>query len=272
VKVDSNHNVYVANWYGNEPAPSITVYAPPSSGNVPPTYAISDYQYGSPPQWGLLGAVHGIALDSSDNIYVSADRTTASILEYAAGSNGAAIPSRAIAGSSTDLSGAGGVAVDKNGNIWCYCGYGNPGGAILKFSSSASGDVAPIVEIQGPNTMLLGGNGGGGLALDKAGNIYVTVGETSQSGPPGVLVFKKNAHGNVTPSRVIAGSNTQLVYPIGIALDSKDNVYVADDHAGPSGGGSINVFSRGANGNVAPIRTITGSATQLSTTIGIAVH
>ncbi len=75
-------------------------------------------------------------------------------------------------------------------------------------------------------------------------------------------------------TRSIVGPATGLLYPLGIAVDSVNNeLFVSnDDHSGA--GYSITVYSLstlGAGGNVTPVRTITGSATRLSSPAGIAV-
>ena len=49
---------------------------------------------------------------------------------------------------------------------------------------------------------------------------------------------------------------------VGIALDSAGNIYVANGNANGATP-SILVFSAGSTGNVAPIRTISGSATTM---------
>ncbi len=61
------------------------------------------------------------------------------------------------------------------------------------------------------------------------------------------------ANGNVAPSVTIAGSNTQLICPEGMAFDSAGVMYVAD-----CGAKAILEFAVGASGNVAPAREITG--------------
>jgi hypothetical protein len=66
------------------------------------------------------------------------------------------------------------------------------------------------------------------------------------------------------------GSEPQPATTIGHALDYRRNastgyLYVANESGyGPSGTGSILIFSESANGNVAPLDVISGSATGLS--------
>ena len=84
----------------------------------------------------------------------------------------------------------------------------------------------------------------------------------------GIYVFAPGANGNVAPIRRIAGANTGLNSPSGVALDAMGNIYVANGAsnavATSGGNGSITVYAPDANGNVAPIRTITGSNTGMS--------
>ncbi len=66
--------------------------------------------------------------------------------------------------------------------------------------------------------------------------------------------------GNVTPKRTIAGSATLISQPYGVAVSSlRDEVFVADD-----ANDGILIFSRTANGDVAPIRAIGGKTTGFS--------
>jgi len=72
---------------------------------------------------------------------------------------------------------------------------------------------------------------------------------------------------------VINGSNTGLASPLALALDSAGNLYVANCGCGfgPPGATSVEEFAAGSNGNVSPIRTISGKRTQLGTIEGIAL-
>jgi hypothetical protein len=95
-----------------------------------------------------------------------------------------------------------------------------------------------------------------GLALDATRNVYAT----SLFGDS-VTVF---AAGTSNAIRTIAGLNTGLNSPGGIAIGRSGNTFVANFS------GSVTGYAAGANGNVAPFRTITGSNTGLDSPYGIA--
>jgi sugar lactone lactonase YvrE len=61
----------------------------------------------------------------------------------------------------------------------------------------------------------------------------------------------------------IAGQNTQLSFPIGVAVDSNGYLYVAD-----CGNGNVKVYAPGADRNTFPIRVIPLSS---GCTIGLAI-
>src|SRR5262252_6186176 len=63
--------------------------------------------------------------------------------------------------------------------------------------------------------------------------------------------------GEATPIRVIKGDATRLGYAAGLALDGTGRIYVANS------GGSVTVYSGGANGDAAPSAIISGPGTGL---------
>src|SRR5207247_863506 len=84
----------------------------------------------------------------------------------------------------------------------------------------------------------------GGVA-DKP--LYVA----NQSGS--ITVYAARASGDATPTATIAGDNTGLNVPLGIALDGAGNIYVTNNFADH---GSITVYPAGASGNATPTATI----------------
>jgi DNA-binding beta-propeller fold protein YncE len=73
----------------------------------------------------------------------------------------------------------------------------------------------------------------------------------SNFGAHSVTVFAPRARGNVAPIRTIAGANTCLSGPLGLAVDAQNNLYVANRTAV-----GVVVYAPTADGNVAPLRNL----------------
>ncbi len=230
---------------------SVTVYAAGARGHAAPLRIISGSNTGLNRPWGP-------ALDSAGNLYVS-NSLASSLTVYAAGANGNVAPSRTISGSATGLIEPAGIALDPSDNIY-VANYS--GSTVTVYASGANGNVAPVRTIAGSATNL---NTPEGIALDSDLNIYV-----ANSHNNSVTVFAAGANGNATPIQTISGSATELNGPTGIALDGQRNIYVANYGQQFGGVTRVNVYAAGANGNVAPIRTITGTRTRLDAPYGLA--
>ena len=230
-----------------------------------------------------------------------ANGSGASVSSYPPGSNGDVTPSRSIAGATTTLMFPSLLTLDSNlpPNIYVANTAAEESchGAITIFPTSGNGNIAPSASIVCVTfddvTQLVQPDG---VALDISGNIYVT-----NSGSPSVTVYTAGSKGNVAPMTTIAGGNrlctdvgtpfacceggqigtcvdsTQLGFPYGIALDSKNNIYVTNQ-GGPPGapGSSVTIYAALAEGDVgfinrAPLATIAGSNTQLNIPMGIAL-
>lgn len=219
VTVDSNGNIYVV----NESAPSgdgpgsVTVYPAGSIGNQPPTSNI----VGSNTR---LNFPTGIALDTSRNMYVT-NTIKSSVTVYPSGSSGDVVPSAEIAGQNPGFFNPWGIALDSSGKIYVANQV-----SITVYPPGSSGDVAPIATIAGDKTGLFDPIR---IALDSKGNIYVA-NFGNDSGNYSITVFPPGSNGNVTPIATIAGPNTGLFFPIGIALDSNGLIYVANETSGTS--------------------------------------
>jgi hypothetical protein len=82
------------------------------------------------------------------------------------------------------------------------------------------------------------------------------------TGTNSITVYHHDAAGNTKPLYVISGSKTGISAPGQLSEDAQGNLYVANGSwTQPSANPAILVFAHGANGNVLPIRTISGSAT-----------
>jgi sugar lactone lactonase YvrE len=248
---DTAGKIYVAD--GDSHA--IDIFAAGASGNVAPTARIVGSNT-------TLATPRGIGFDGSGNIYIS-NAGSDTVVVFAAGANGNVAPIRTIAGALTLIAGPQGIVVGSAGDFYDVQGDSN---AILYFAAGASGNVAPTRNISGAATTLAAPEG---LALDSSNTIYVASNGSS------VLVFAAGATGNVAPIRSISGSSTTLntFGARGIALDTAGNIYAGGSICGnltiPS---AVTVFAAGANGNVAPLRQITGALTTLNCMMGISVN
>jgi sugar lactone lactonase YvrE/cell division septation protein DedD len=264
IALDSSDNFYVADNAAN----SVFVYQAGSKGNIAPIPAISAAMTTG------LSYPQGIALDSSGKIYVTdagdseaSPLIPASVFVYPAGSNGNTAPTATISGSNTGLSYPQGIALDSSRNI--YVVDENP--SVFVYSAGSTGNVAPTTTISGDATGL---DSPVGIALDSSRNIYVAdEGNVSCDGTSeSVYVYAAGSTGDAVPIAIIGGTDTGLCYPVGIALDSSGNIYVADE-----GAASVFVYPPLASlptqanyPDVTPIATISGSNTGLISPYGIA--
>lgn len=154
--------LYVSNFENN----SITLYAPGANGNASPIATISG------PNTQLNGPLQ-MVVDVSGRLYVN-NSANDSITVYPPGANGNVTPIATIAGSNTGLRGPQGLAIDANGTLY-VSNFGVlpgnlPANSITVYAPGASGNVAPIATIGGPNTGLRRPSA---VALDASGRIYV---------------------------------------------------------------------------------------------------
>lgn len=171
-------------------------------------------------------------------------------------------PKRVIGGHETKVEFNCGLYIDpNNGDI--YSVNNDTMDTMVVFSRNAKGNVPPDRELRTPHRTY-------GIAVDEsAQELFLTV-----EHPPQIVVYRKTASGNEKPLRNIEGENTHLQDAHGIALDTKNNVMFVSNHGSASnprvpGGGhyeppSITVYPLKGEGDVAPIRIIQGSKTQLN--------
>ena len=248
--------------YGLDPTPTLFVtdsctnavlaFPASSNGNVAPL----------DPGTGLAGPA-SVAIDKNGLIY-AANTCTNTITIYAKGSTGDTPPIATIGGTNTGLITPGGIAVDSSGNIYVSDALANsvyvypPLGA-----STGSLNESPKATIDVPEPE--------GVALDTNLNIYVTAFD-DDTASFGIFVYPPlgSSTGTISAATaVIAGSNTGLMQPQGLALDSIGNIYVADESNGvivfPALGSSTGAL------NEDPTATIAGSSTGLAFPGGIAL-
>jgi DNA-binding beta-propeller fold protein YncE len=245
--------IYVSN-YGNN---TVTVYSVGNTGNIAPSSTISGFSTG-------LAGPTGIALDIGGKIYV-ANLGNNSVTVYAAESNGNAVPSATISGLNTRLASPLGIALDSSLKIY----VANNAGSVTVYPAGSNGNIAPSATISGSGTALAP-DAVGSIAIDGAGKIYICNDGSQNSGSDTVTVYPAGSSGNAVPTEIInrqfARFSPGLDGPDGIAFDSDENIYVANND-----NNSVTVYPSGSNGNVLPSLTISGPNTGLNVPTGVAL-
>lgn len=234
VAVDSAGNLYVAdNW--NRTIRKI------STANVVSTLAGSAGNYGSLDGSGssaLFGNPWGVAVDSGGNVYVSDSYfntirkiTPGGLVTTFAGAPGTSGSSDGT-GTSARFSYPAGLATDAMGDVY-VADSGNrtirkitPGGVVTTVAGLA-GSPPTAVDGIGSAARFISLNG---LAVDSAGNLYVTdentVRKITSSGSVTTLAgVAGSANGGIDDGQ---GSAARFNAPYGVAVDSGGNVFVAD--------------------------------------------
>jgi hypothetical protein len=200
-----------------------------------------------------IQGTEGIAIDSSGKIYVS-DYKANAIYVFAAGASGNMAPIRTISGSKTRLLEPVGMSFDSKDDLYVSNPY-NFDLPIEEFAKGADGNVAPIAVIRGKHTKI--NHQFGNVSIDRKNRIVVAFTDS-------ILIFAPGAHGNVKPVAVIKGKATGISDVYSVGTDADSNIYATDLNF-KKGKSSIRVFSPKARGNMAPIRILTGSRTDLET-------
>lgn len=128
--------------------------------------------------------------------------------------------------------------------------------AILTFRGGATGEEPPVRVIQGPHTRIVEDRALDRVTIDPVNNeIYVI---TSASN---ILVFPREANGDVAPIRVIGGPDVPIGSRPGMRVDPIRNLLVVGTGQGGGGQGGMLVFDRLATGNARPRAVIPGPRT-----------
>ncbi len=200
------------------------------------------------------GNTHGAP---STGVYViqntSAAGTTTpgagTILQFSTSASGATTPVSTIA--NLNVTSLAFLAVDGTGDIYTSAAEGTTGTSILEFPVTSSNNAQPTRAIPFNDTTQI--TTPNGLAVDPTGDIVLP----QASG--GVAIFSSTANGSVAPSDYISGGSSTLVNPTAAAVDTNNNLYVAN--SGESVASPIVVFNTASTG--APTRSIGGALTTM---------
>jgi DNA-binding beta-propeller fold protein YncE len=204
----------------------------------------------------------GIALDSGQNVYIVSAKP--SEVDIFSPLNAGLSPLGTLDGDTTQMSYPAGIALDASGNIYVTNDASDGlGDRVTIYPPESGANQAPSAVIMGSNTGLAFP---AGIAVDSSGNIYV-----ANMATDAVTVYAPGSNGNVAPSKTISGSSTGLDTPSAIAIDSSGLIYVANEGGFEGDNVSVTVYAAGSSGNVTPVTTISGSATQLARPRGIAI-
>ncbi len=251
-KVEFNCGLYVDPANGdiysvpNDTVDTMVVFSRQAEGNVAPDRELSTPH-----------GTYGIAADEEhQELYLTVQHRN-SVVVYRKMAEGDEKPLRTIQGKATLLEDPHGVAVDTGRDLLFVANYGNArqpgvGGSgtfqppsISVYPRTASGDVAPVAVIKGPNTQL---NWPAGIAVDPEGGELFVANDAADS----ILVFRVTDQGNATPLRVLKGPRTRLKNPTGVTLDLENGELWVSNF----GNHSATVFSLTADGDTPPLRTI----------------
>ena len=225
-----------------------------------------------------------VAINPDENMLVVTDENLFQILEYDRRENTPAQarlsePKRVISGPNTRAEMMCGVYIDPVTKE-IYVLNNDTQNWLPVFSRDARGNATPSRYLATPH-------GTFGIAVDEEKQqMYMTVQHQNS-----IVVYPKQAAGEEKPLRTIAGSDTQLEDPHGIALDLKNRLIFVSNFGnaqisppGSSGGRrsadtygkfeppSITVYPLDALGNVKPLRVIEGPKTRLNWPSQMAFH
>jgi len=171
------------------------------------------------------------------------------IAAFARLANGNVAPVRNIAGQATKLvRDSHDIYYDEgNDEIVVASAFGQ---AILYYKGGANGDEPPVRILQGPHTQIQ--MPGYGVYVDDVHNETYLLEGRDRPGEEYLMVFPRDAKGDVAPLRVIKGPDTMLKDARSIAVDPIHNVIAVASRNG------MLIFDRTANGNAKPLRIIKG--------------
>jgi hypothetical protein len=193
---------------------------------------------------------NAMTVDAAGDVYVAL--LSNEIRVFGPTATGAATPLRPISGALTTLGGGlvqgvSQLAVDATGNLYVAEGDGYAGSKVVMFGPAATGNVAPVL-VTGPAYLP------NGVALDTAGNIYISQSQASAfvgGFVTGIFEFPAGSVAGATPMKSISGTSAGFgAYLHDIQVDAAGNIFVLEYL------GSVQVFGATATGNTSAAETM----------------
>ncbi len=239
---DADNDLYLA----DTGADAIFIFSPATSvtGNVAPSRKLEGTNV-------PLTDPRGIAVDTSLDILYVADSWNNDIYVWdnAATVDGDVGPDRTLAGIPVPKD----IALDQANDRLYVCANNGAEIRVYNSASTRNGAVTADRTISGADTQF---NSAWGIELDLSRDrLYVANRNTNA-----ILAFNNvgTMDGNVAPLNDVSGVATGIFYSMDIALDrERDHIYHVNDW-----GDTVRVWhnASGADGNLAPNRTISNSA------------
>lgn len=235
------------------------------------------------------GGVPGIGPNLPTNSIYVTDTTQRLIDIYLPSPGPSATPSFAIGGSNTTMNGPQYMAFNDKKQLYVTNDSPNSTGSMLTFQTYATSNVLPF----GSQPLTAGTHPRGIAVVPTSGEQVIAASVTGGFYTSELLVY-----GALGLSDLIAGSNTGLNAPVGVAVDKNKNIYVANSGAPsvtiyplpsptpsptgsptatpsptptPSGSPVPTPTPTPFADNIAPATTVAGSNTQLAAPQGIAL-
>ncbi|HLW36945.1 MAG TPA: hypothetical protein VKR99_00815 [Candidatus Eremiobacteraceae bacterium] len=183
-------------------------------------------------------------------VYVS-NSLDLSVTGYRAADNGDVIPEIRIQGPDTQLQGARGLAFDRFGRLYVCCG---PNGVNV-YAPGANGDARPIAVIGCAGDPFVGA----ALAIAPDGDLVL--GQNFDA-PGAAIQWLEEGQSGCARFATIAGPDTDINSPNGLAVDDAGLIYAADG-APDFGAAGISIYQKSASGDSPPLRFLSGPRTGL---------
>jgi len=128
--------------------------------------------------------------------------------------------------------------------------------SITAYGRTANGNVAPVRILSGATTGLRQSIG---AFVDIVNNELFVL----NAGNNSVTVYARTANGNVAPLRTLSGPATGLSATLSMTVDTVNNELLVSNLSVASDLARVAFFARTANGDVAPLRIVSGTLTSL---------